>query len=209
MKPGIKTIIAGGVTFLLGAFVVPLLFILPLILGHQQDARFKAPGSIEVAVKEPGRYYLWNDFRTIYNGKSYDRAETIPDGLEFQVRDAEGHLLELVSDASISMSSGSSAKKSIGYVEVEHPCKVTVQVSGGEETIFSFSQFGWLRMLGLVVGAVGLSMVVAIAGLALIVWGIVKVVRATRRGDPNAAPRGGPATRFGISGVTGRPPTAS
>lgn len=203
MKPGIKTIIAGGVTFLLGAIVVPLLFVLPLFFEHHDDAQFKVPGSTEVVLKEPGRYYLWNDFRTIYNGKSYDRSETIPDGLDIHIRDADGHQLEFVSDASTSMSSSSSsAKKSIGYVEVEHPGKVTIQVSGGnEERIFSFSQSGLLKMFGLILGAVGLSLITALAGLALIVWGIVKLTRSKRI----AAPNGG-TMRSGNSGVTGGPP---
>jgi hypothetical protein len=210
MKPGIKTIVAGGVMFLMGAFVVPLLFILPLILEHDQDAQFKAPGSIEVTAKKPGRYYLWNDYRTVYNGKSYDRSESIPDGLEIQIRAADGHELQFVSHGSISTSGGSSAKKSIGYVGVEHPGKVTVQVTGGsEDRILSFSQSGLLRMFGLILGGFGLSMIVAIGGIGLIIWGILKLVRANRKGEPNAAPNGGPATRLGNSGVAEGPPSVS
>lgn len=196
MKPGIKTIITGGVLFLVGAFVVPLLFVLPLILGHEQEAQFKAPGNIEVAVEKPGRYYLWNDFRTVYDGKSYDRSESIPDGLEIRIRDAEGHQLQFVSDGSISSSSGSSAKKSIGYVEVEHPGKVTVQVTGGSEVrIFSFSQSGLLRMFSLILGGFGLSMIVAIAGFGLMIWGMVTLVRANQSGEPTAAANAAPLHR--------------
>lgn len=196
MKPGVKTIITGSVTFLIGAFVVPLLFVLPLFLRHQHEAQLKAPGSIEVAINKSGRYYLWNDYRTVYNGKSYDRSEQVPDGLEIHIQDAQGRQLQFVSDASISSSSGTSAKKSIGYVDIEHPGKVTVQVSGGsEERIFSFSQSGLLVMFGLIVGGFGLSMIVAIAGLGLIVWGIVKLVRVNRRGEPRAAPNAAPPRR--------------
>lgn len=200
LKSGIKTIITGAVIFTVGAFIVPLLFILPVILGHKHEAQFKAPGGIEVAAEKPGRYYLWNDFQTVYEGKSYDRSESIPDGLEIRIRDAEGHRLQFVSDASISASSGSSAKKSIGYVEVEHPGKVTVQVTGGsEERIFSFSQPELLRIIGLILGGFGLSVIVAVAGLGLIIWGIVKLVRANRKGEPNVAPDGGLAAQFGNS----------
>jgi hypothetical protein len=210
MKPGIKTIIAGGVMFLVGAFVVPLLFILPLILEHEQAAQFKAPGSIEVAVKKPGRYYLWNDYQAVYNGKSYNRSESIPDGLEIRIRDADGHELQIVSDGSISTSGGSSAKKSIGYVGVEHPGKVTVQVTGGsEDRIFSFSQSGLLRIFGLILGGFGLSVIVAVGGIGLVIWGSVKLVRANRKGEPNAAPNGGPAAQLGNSVVTEGPPSVS
>ena len=173
--------------FIVGAFVIPVLFILPLIFGNEHDTRFKAPGSVEVVVEETGRYYLWNDFRTVYDGRSYNRSENIPDGLEIQIRDANGRQLQFVSDTSISSSSGNSAKNSIGYVEVSNPGKVTVQVSGGtEDRIFSFSQSGLLRMFGLIFGGFGLSMLVALAGLGLIVWGIVKLVRTDRRSEPSA-----------------------
>ena len=195
MKPGIKTIITGGVIFLVGAFVVPLLFVLSLLKAHEQETQFKIPGTIEVALKEPGRYYLWNDFRTVYNGKSYDRPESTPDGIEIRIRDASGHQLQFVSDASISMSSGASSKKSIGYIEVEHPGEVTVEVKGGsDERIFSFSQSGLLKIFSMIIGGFGLLMMTAVAGIGLIVWGIVKLARANRGTEPSAI----------SSGVSGR-----
>src|SRR3569833_1652891 len=140
MKRGIKTIIA-GVIFLAAAFVVPFLFILPLLLEHQNENQFKVPGSTQVAVEKPGRYYLWNDFRTVYNGQSFNRSEHIPDRLHIRIADSGGHPFSFVSDTSISSTSGTSAKSSIGYIEFEHPGKITVQVSGNtEERIFSFSK---------------------------------------------------------------------
>ena len=68
MKRGIKTIIAGVVIFVFGAFVVPLLFIFPLIFGKSNEVQFKVPGTFEANAEKPGRYYLWNDFQTIYDG---------------------------------------------------------------------------------------------------------------------------------------------
>jgi hypothetical protein len=188
MKPGIKKIITGGVIFFVGAFVIPLSFVLPLILHHEQESQFKAPGNTEITVTKPGRYYLWNDFRTIYDGKSYDRSENIPDGLDIRIQDADGHQLQFVSDGSISSSSSTSAKKSIGYVEVERAGKVTINVRGGSENrIFSFSQSGLLMMFGLVLGGAGLAIVVSAAGIGLIIWGIVTRARANQSGEPRSA----------------------
>jgi hypothetical protein len=182
MKRGIKTIIAGTVVFVVGAFVIPLLFVLPMIFGKSQDFQFKAPGSAETTVNEPGRYYLWNDFRTVYGGKSYDRSETIPDGVEIQIRDAAGRQLQFFSDTSISMTSGGSSKKSIGYVVVKDPGKVTLLLAGGnEERIFSFSQSGLLKMFGLIAGGFGLSMLTGLVGFGLIIWGVVKLVRGSKK----------------------------
>src|SRR4051812_40783383 len=140
MKRGIKTLIT-GVIFLAAAVGAPFLFLFPLLLQHQNENQFKVPGSIQVMVEKPGRYYLWNDFRTVYNGQSFNRSEQVPDGLNIRIDDSDGRALNFVSSPSITSTSNGSAKNSIGYVEIEHPGKVTVQVSGGaEERIFSFSK---------------------------------------------------------------------
>ena len=178
MKRGIKTIIA-GVIFLIGASVVPFLFLLPLplILQQQNENQFKVPGSLQVSVEKPGRYYLWNDFRTVYNGQSFNRSERIPDGMNIRVEDSSGHQVNFVSDTSISSTTGGSAKNSIGYVEIEHPGKVTVHVSGTvEERIFSFSQSGILKMFLYILRGIGACVIFGLAGVGLIVWGIVKLV---------------------------------
>jgi hypothetical protein len=99
------------------------------------------PGSVAASVEKPGRYYLWNDFRTVYEGRSYNRSEGIPDGIEIRVHDAEGQSLEFVGDKSISSSSGSSSRNSIGYVQVGSPGQLKIEVSGGnEDRIFSHHQ---------------------------------------------------------------------
>jgi hypothetical protein len=178
MKSGIKTIIVGAVMFLMGAFIVPFLFLLPLFLEHHQQNQFVGPGSIHIEVKEPGRYYLWNDFRTIYNGRSFNRSEKTPDGLDIRIENAEGHALPFVSDLNISSSSNDSSKNSIGYVEIEQPGKVSVQISGGtEERIFSFSRSRLLKLFLLILAGFGVSGIIALTGFGLIIWGVVKVVR--------------------------------
>lgn len=189
MKPGIKSIIAGVTLFLLGAFVFPLLIILPVILGESDEVQFKVPGEAEISVEKPGRYYLWNDFRTVHEGKSYNRPEDIPDGIEIRVQNSKGEALEFVGDTSISSSSGSSSKNSIGYVEVQNPGQLRVEVSGGnEDRIFSFSQSGLLKMFGLILGGAAISALIAIGGIVLAIWGIVKVVKPNQKGEPASRP---------------------
>lgn len=176
--------------FILGALVIPVLmvpFVLPLLFGASNAVQFKIPGTIQATVEKPGRYYVWNDFRTVYEGKSYDRSEGIPDGVEIRVHNSKGELLKFVSNTSISSSAGSSSKNSIGYVEVESPGKVGIEVSGGnEERIFSFGESGLLKMFGLIIGGFGLSMLVGISGFGIIIWGIVKLVRGNKKGEQNA-----------------------
>jgi len=213
MKPGIKSIIVGGVLALVGlvgAFGIPLLVILPSLLGESNQVQFKAPGTIKVSVEQPGRWYLWNDFRTVYEGKNYNRSEGIPDGMEIRVYNSKGELLEFVADTSLSSEGGGSWKNSIGYVEVESPAELRIEVSGGnEERILSFSQSGLLKMFGLILGGELLSSLVAISGIGLVVWGIVKLVKTNRKHARCTAPNGGPAAPMNNSRVTEGSPSVS
>ena len=192
MKTGIKTIIAGVTLFVLGAVVVPLAIVLPIVLGEKNKEQFVIPGSTHVAVEEAGRYYLWNDYQTVFKGKSYIRSEAIPDGLEITIKNEKtGEPYNFVSDSSISSSSGTSSKKAIGYIEVLTPGTVCIEILGGdEERIFSFSRSILLAMFGLILGGFGLSMILGLSGVALLIWGIVKLVRSNRESEPSAEAMG-------------------
>ena len=188
MEKGLKTLIAGIVLFVVGAFVVPIAFLLPLILNNSDERQFIIPGITEVEILESGRYYLWNDFQTVFDGKSYNRSESIPDGLEIAITNEDGKDLQFTSDTSMSSSSGSSSKNTIGYVEVSNPSRLTVSVSGGsDERVFSFSESGIIKMLGLIFGGFGLSMLLALAGVGISIWGTIKLVMNNRKGEQGGA----------------------
>jgi hypothetical protein len=179
MKPGLKTLIA-GVLLCLGAFVVPVLSVLPIIFGKSDEIQFNVPGKQEFTATDTGRYYLWNDYRTVYHGKSYDLPENIPGGMDIRIRDTNGSELQFVNDASTSVNSGTDSKKSIGYVQVDQPGKLEIEVSGGAENrVFSFAKSRLLKIAGLVLGGMALSVLIVILGIGLIVWGIVKLVRSS------------------------------
>ncbi len=183
MRIGIRTLIAGVVIFVVGAFVVPAAVILPVFLSEGDDRQFLVPGTEVVEVEKTGRYYLWNDFQTFFDGKSYNRSENIPDGVEVRITGVDGEELGFSSDTSISSSSGSSSRNSIGFVEVTRPMRVTVSVLGDfEERVFSFSEDGVLKMLGLVFAGFAASMLLALTGVGVVVWGIVKLVRNSGEG---------------------------
>ncbi|MEM7791760.1 MAG: hypothetical protein AAF546_10190 [Verrucomicrobiota bacterium] len=188
MKSGLKTLITGIALFILGGFVVPFSLILPLFLNESSSEQFVIPGSHQVIVEKPGRYYLWNDFQTVYDGKSFSRSEHIPDGLVFIVTDDAGKTLPFNSNTSTSSSSGSSSKKSIGYVEVSAPGKLTVSVTGDtEERVFSFSQSIFPKLFLAIMGGGMISMLVAFIGFGIGVWGVVKLVR-NKSGDRDRTP---------------------
>lgn len=182
MKAGIKLIITGFVLFVLGGFVMPLLFLIPLFFDGSKDIQFKVPGAIQATINKPGRYYIWNNFQTMYKGKSYNRSERIPDGLEVKIRDSEGKPLDLVCDSSMFSSVMNNSKRSIGYFEAKNAGRVNIEVSGGsDEMIFLFSPSNQLKILILLVGGFVFSTIVAFAGVGIGIWGIIKLMKATKQ----------------------------
>lgn len=191
MKPGTKRIIAGALLVFIGVVVVPMALILPLFGTDTGQTRFRVPGSIRVDVDEPGRYYLWNEYKTIFDGKTYNRSQSLPDGLVIRIFNADtGRPIPFETDTNISSTTGARASNAIGYIDLEQPGTVVIDVSGGDqERIFFFSrsilQTLMMRVFGSVVGA----MAGLLAGLGLIIWGVIRL------NQPDAdSPAGLPAT---------------
>lgn len=182
-----------GVVFIVAALAVPAAIVIPVLLpyitGEAGGERFKVPGTVEVTVEEPGRYYLWNEHRTVFGGKTYNRSNSIPDGMKIRItRARSGEPFEFVGDTSISSSSGSSSKRTIGYIEVKEPGRVEVAVTGGEEErVFSFARFRLWETLGLILGGLALAFVLGVTGFGIAVWGIVKLVRS-RQSEEDIVP---------------------
>lgn len=187
MAPGIKRLVTGVTLFILGIFfisiVVPVLFY--DLLDNRNGEQFKVPGITQVIVEEPGRYYLWNDYQTVFEGKSYNRLNTIPDGMEIKIRNQEtSKPFNFVTDLSISSNRGTSSSNSIGYVEVPAPVEIEIEIVGGnEDRIFSFARSVFTAQLGLIVGGSLLSMAICFLGFGLVVWGIVKLVNSNKNDD--------------------------
>ncbi len=176
MKKGLKTVITGAVLFVLAVFVLPLALLVPVVLQDSSPSQFLIPGVAEFELEAPGRYYLWNDYRTIFEGESFHRSESLPDGLRMVVRGAAGDELKLITDASISLSSGSRSQRSIGYVDVPQAGSWEVEVSGEVKSrVFSFGESKVLKLFGLIFGAAVCCVILAVAGLIVGVIGVVQL----------------------------------
>jgi len=183
MKTGAKTIITGIFLIVLGAFVIPLTVILSLILDDSNEKEFKIPVTTVITIKEPGRYYLWNEYQTIFNGISYNRSKSIPDGIEIKIKSQKtGESYNFISNSSISSNNNSSSRNSIGYVDIQNVGNIDIEIAGGnEERIFSFSQFDLWDIFGLILGGIGLSMITCLSGVGLTIWGIINVSKSNKK----------------------------
>lgn len=206
MKKGVGKIIGGGLLFLFG-IAAPFGLFIPLFF-QGDDVVLLAPGSKEITVEKPGRYYLWNNYRAVFEGRSYSSGKELPAGLTFTLAAKEGigsqapapaeqpagRTLPLHPDGSISASSGSGESVSIGYFEVVTPGSYLLEISGeAPQGVFTFGPT-LLGNLPLFVGGLLLAILVSMASLAgavvLVVLGIVQLACG-----PRPAPGDGPLGR--------------
>lgn len=187
MVPGTKLLVTGITLCILGLLVITL--VIPVLLfdliNDSNGEQFKAPGRTQVMVEEPGRYYLWNNYHTIFEGKSYNRSKRIPDGMEFKISNQETNKpFDFVPQLSISSNRGMKSSNSIGYVDITTPQNIEIEILGGaEERIFSFSRSVFSTQLGLIIGGALLTMLICSAGFALSIWGMVKRVNSKKYDD--------------------------
>ena len=90
MKAGVKQIIAGVVVFGIGAICVPFVIVLTLVRDSLDLLEFEVPGAAIAFVDTPGRYYLWHDYQTVYDGRTYNNPIELPDGLLIEITDKGG-----------------------------------------------------------------------------------------------------------------------
>ncbi len=187
MIRGGKTVAVGGTLVLVGVVVFVATFI-SLARGGPGEAEFKVPGSFQAEVKEPGRYYVWDNRRTVFEGRTIHHKSGFPAGLEVVVRDSIGKQLEFVEDDSAGWSVGNHAKKSVGYVELQSAGQVEIEVVGSSdsERVVSFSPSTLRQAMGRTFVAVGVAVALGLSGLLVSFVGILIVLFGKRRTTSDA-----------------------
>ena len=169
-------LLLGIILLLVGGLAIPAGILIPALEAPNEEVIFETPGTASLDVHSPGRFYLWHDYRTLHDGRQVVRDEHLPDGMSFSVTRADGSTLPLQSRAGITTEMSGSASRSIGYVDVEQPGTLRVDVRGGDEQmrVMSFER----AQFKLFASAVGWSLlslaVLGTAGIVLIVLGIVR-----------------------------------
>jgi putative Mn2+ efflux pump MntP len=183
MKKGVKKIICGAIIFVIG-MLMPFAFIIPLFF-QDSGTTFCTPGSVEIKVEKPGRYYLWNNYYTVFEGRSYSFDKQLPGGMTFSLVDKKnGSDVPMQTGSGMSSESGSQKRASVGYFDLPEPGQYTLSVTGNKQArIFSFgkSLFGNTIFMigGMIIGFI-FTFAAAIGALILIILGIIDLVRDTK-----------------------------
>ena len=186
MKKHTKQIVAGVTLFVLGGMIIPTIFVVILfvcLLNEKPLAKFTIPGQAIVTIEKQGRYYLWNDYQTVFEGRSYSSSEELPGVLEITLlENKDGEPVEFVSSQSITSSSGDSHKKSVGYFEVDEPGGYILSVFGETEPrVCSFGKTFFNTKSVLICLIVGLlEILMGITGFVLVLVGIINLIKARK-----------------------------
>lgn len=170
-------LLLGIVVLLVGGLGIPAGILIPAFSAPNETIVFQSPGETTLEIKAPGRFYLWHNYRTIHDGRQVVRNKYLPDGMSFQVtRVGDDSTLQFQPRGSIQTEMGGSASQSVGYVEVERPGTLRVEVAGGDEQtrLMAFSRSRFMPLAR----AIGFSLlslaVLGSAGIVLIILGIVR-----------------------------------
>ncbi len=179
MKKHTKQILWGGVLFIAGGLLIPLImwcFVFMSIFRTPLLSTFLIPASIEITIEKEGRYYLWNDYETVFEGKTYSVDKEIPQGIDIQLIGMKtSEKIAIHPDLSIYFSGFGSCQRSIGYFDITSPGTYLLEItSQTQPRIFSFGQnkFSLKLIISMfIIG--GVSILVAVAGFILMLIGTV------------------------------------
>lgn len=152
----------------------PTWLIIRLVSGFSSGHQFLVPGTHTFNFKSPGKYIIWNDFQTFFNGRSYSSSPSLPDGLTITViQRASQNQIPTKPTGSSSESSGSHKRHSICSFLAEKPGEYTIEVKNVpsqrvfmvrkaqvKDVLHSFFVFGTVSMVG---WAVGLLIIIIVA----------------------------------------------
>lgn len=185
----------------LAGIAASALLVIHIVTQIDGDARFLAPGSHALTVEKPGTQVIWNDYRTVFEGRSYDLPERLPDGLRIRVTEAAtGKAVDVAPSRSASSKTSEAERVSIASFEAEAPGRYTITIEGDfPPRVFSVGPSIVLKILGTIFAAIGLVVLGFAAGLALAIWTFLRrnpvssAPAAPAAVAPAAAPQSAPA----------------
>ena len=147
-----------------------------LVLSFDSNQQFLVPGRHTVELSEPGEYVVWNDHRTVFDGRTYDESEKLPAGIKIAVVDvASGKELAVASTSGSTFSSGTTERVSFAQFTIERPGRYEIAVTGAPEPrVFSVGKDMALQIVGVIFGSFALLLGGYSAAAGIAIWAYIK-----------------------------------
>jgi len=165
--------VAAGVCALAGVAVA---IAIPwwMIATREAPTRFLAPGVGAVEIRAPGRYVVWHEHRTVYEGRSFDLPPRLPHGVRLAVSAPDG--VELRTEpTSMTERWGSVERAAIVAFDAPAPGRYVVAVRGDAQpfVLAVSDEFLW-PMLKAIAAAIAAAVIGIGAGLALLLTALIR-----------------------------------
>jgi len=169
------------------------------VLTMDQGSQFIGPGRHIATFDKPGSYMVWNDYRTVFNGRNYDESETLPSGVRVTVLEADGGKALAVSPSLNSSSSlGSTSRKSVAKFDVTRPGRYEIIIEGDfPARVFSASKDFLLGLFAVIFGAITLMFAGFGVAIGIVCWVFIKREEAREAAAPAASRVAGAGTSAG------------
>ena len=156
-----------------------------LIGGSALDPQTKVPGTVVTEIDAPGRYYVWDNHWTMFDGERIQYAADWPNQAKITVRDANGTEVHFVPDASQNWSIGNNEKTSVGYVDVKAATTLRLEIDDvGRDRIVTVSNRTMKQELWSRLGGFGVGLLVGVVGVPVCLLGLL--VRRRRDDSRNS-----------------------
>jgi hypothetical protein len=181
-----------GVALIVVGIAIFAFTLVKLMGGSALDPQTKVPGTVTAEVDAAGRYYVWDNHRTMFGGERVQYSADWPDDAKVSVRDADGTELEFVADTSQNWSIGNHEKTSIGYFDVPAGTSLQLDIDDtGRDRIVTVSNRTMKQELWSRLGGFGVGLAVGAVGIPICLLGLFVGRRGSTATVAPGAPAGG------------------
>jgi uncharacterized membrane protein len=181
---------AGAIAFASTAAITAV--IAWLVFAPSQGEPFLAPGRHTVDLAGPASYLIWNDYKTVFGGRSYEDTYELPAGARISIIEkASGQKLATHPNTGSSLTRGNTKRHSVAQFRTVRPGHYEIIVEGDfPPRVLSASRDFLSGMLWGTVGIFALAVFGFGAAMAIFGWAYFKreqAAEAAARGRAAAA----------------------
>lgn len=157
-------------------------------VSYDEGTQFLAPGR-QVLELGSGRHVVWNDYRTIFQGRTFDASRTLPSGVEITVAEAgSGRPVAVRRAGNTTFTSANTERAAVVEFEIAQPGRYAIAIRGNfPPRVFSVGPDMVRILLLAIFGSLGLLFAGWGAAGAIAVWAYICRDQAMAAGT-HAAP---------------------
>ena len=158
-----------------------------LVLTWEEGTQFLAPGRHALTLNA-GNHVVWNDHVTVFEGRSYQSARALPDGVQVTVTESGGAGVALRSASGATYKGWNTERVAVMQFDVARPGRYEIAVRGDfQPRVFSVGPDHVGAVLWTVFGAIAVLFLGWGAGIGIAAWAFIRREQA-REAAPRAAP---------------------